>query len=174
MITKTKKSAYLFVPVCALILMSFGFHQNGQPKNDLTAQDIPDTAPVDFARVTKVVLFGDITDPATNKARKHTGIDFQLSAGSNVVATADGVVVASKYADKPGNFVLIKHNETFSTRYYHLDASLVKAGERVRKGQVIGLVGSTGVLSTTPHLHYEVLKDDKAVDPKDYLPELPG
>ncbi|MEX1241754.1 MAG: M23 family metallopeptidase [Cyclobacteriaceae bacterium] len=54
------------------------------------------------------------------------------------------------------------------------ETALVKKGDRIRKGQVIGLVGSTGSLSTAPHLHYEILKNDATVDPKDYLPRLPG
>ncbi|HET9486819.1 MAG TPA: M23 family metallopeptidase [Chryseosolibacter sp.] len=176
MITKKKNSAYMVVPACAMILMSFGIHQNGEPKIDGVTQNsiaqIPDSAPVDFSRVTKVVLFGDIVDPGTRQVRKHTGIDFQISAGSNVVATADGVVVVSRYGEKRGNYVVVKHDDRFSTQYFHLNTALVKEGEKIMKGHVIGLVGNTG-LSTIPHLHYEVLKDDTRVDPKDYLPALP-
>ena len=82
---------------------------------------------------------------------------------------ADGVVTAQTYADRPGNFVRIQHSDSYSTRYYHLETALVKVGEKV-----IGLVGSTGTSSTAPHLHYEVLKNDEPVDPKRYLPKLPG
>jgi murein DD-endopeptidase MepM/ murein hydrolase activator NlpD len=186
MMTKTKTSSckflvyLLMVPVCAIMLMSFGKKQNEvQPEiahvaQNRATQDTPDIAPVDLTKVTKVVLFGEMMDHRTNKLRNHSGIDFALSEGSEVVATADGVVIAQAYGDKPGNFVRIKHNETYSTRYYHLETALVKKGDTIRKGQVIGLVGSTGSLSTAPHLHYEILKNGGTVDPKDYLPRLPG
>jgi murein DD-endopeptidase MepM/ murein hydrolase activator NlpD len=182
--TKNKTSAFFFavsfalVPSCLIMLMSFGKKQ--QEERELPAivqnqvtENIPAIAPVDFGKVTKVVLYGEVIDPETNKTKNHTGIDFQLSAGSDVVATADGVVASQSYGEKPGNFVVIRHNPTFSTRYYHFSKTLVKAGDRVTKGQVIGLVGNTG-LSTISHLHYEVLKNNTPVDPKGYLPVLPG
>jgi len=185
MMTKKKTSYYmmvvylLMVPACAIMLMSFGKKQNALTPDighgqSITTRNTPDIAPVDFTKVKKVVLYGDIMNPRTNEMRNHTGIDFQLSAGSDVVATADGVVMAQAYGDKPGNFVRIKHNETYSTRYYHLETALVKVGDKVTKGQVIGLVGNTGLSSVTPHLHYEILKNDATVDPRGYLPELPG
>lgn len=169
----------LMVPACAIMLMSFVKKQiEIQPglanaAQEAAPQDIPDIAPVDLTEVTKVVLYGERMDRRINKPRNHTGIDFELSKGSNVVATADGIVIVQTYGDKPGNFVSIKHNETYSTRYYHLETALVKRGDRVSKGQVIGLVGSTGLYSTAPHLHYEVLKNDAPIDPKDFLPRLP-
>lgn len=166
----------LMIPACAIILMSFARKQNvfrpgAGPTT--TSASTPDIAPVDFASVTKVVGFGSTMDARTNQMRNHTGMDFQLSAGSQVVATADGIVAVQAYGEKPGNFIRIKHNNTYSTRYYHLETALVKRGDKVRKGQVIGLVGNTG-LSTTPHLHYEILKNDAAVDPKGYLPGVPA
>ena len=170
----------LMVPAFAIMLMAFGKkHQTAEPvislvQQNISAQNIPDIAPVDFTKVTTVVLYGDIMDPRTNKMRKHTGIDFQLSEGSDVVATADGVVTIQRYGDSYGNYILIKHSETYSTHYSHLKTALVKRGDKITKGQRIGLVGSTGLSSTTPHLHYEIVKDGTKVDPKDYLPSLPG
>lgn len=184
MMTKKKTSCYmvmaylLMVPASAIMLMSFGRKQSVveahvvHPQNNIS-QNIPDIAPVDFAKVTKVLLYGNVIDPRTNKPKNHTGIDFALSAGSDVLATADGVVTVQQYNKRAGNFVRIKHDGMYSTRYYHLQTALVKIGEKVKKGQVIGLVGNTG-LSTVPHLHYEILKNDAMVDPKDYLPKLPG
>ena len=185
MITKAKTRPcpfvvyLLMVPTCAIMLMSFVKKQiEIQPglahaAHEAAPQDTPDIAPVDLTKVTKVVLYGERMDQRVNKLRKHTGVDFELSKGSAVVATADGIVIMQTYGDKPGNFVRIKHNETYSTRYYHLETALVKKGDRVSKGQVIGLVGSTGLYSTAPHLHYEVLKNDTPIDPKDFLPRLP-
>ena len=185
MMTKIKTSSdnfvfyLLMVPVCAIMLMSFGKKSHEvQPEivlkaPGIAAQNTPDISPVDLTKVTKVVLYGEMMDHRTNKLRNHTGIDFELSRGSEVVATADGMVIAQTHGEKRGNHVIIKHNEVFSTRYFHLETALVKHGDRVTKGQVIGRVGNTG-LSTAPHLHYEILKSDATVDPKDYLPRLPG
>ena len=186
MTTKKKTSSYVFViclvmvPAFAIMLMAFAKkHKSAESEISslqqiVIAENIPDIAPVDFAKVTRVVPYGEVMDPRTNKMRKHTGIDFQLSAGSEVVATADGVVKIQRFADKYGNYILIEHSDTYSTRYSHLESALVKRGDKITKGQRIGLVGNTGLSSTTPHLHYEILKDGTMVDPKDYLPVLPG
>ena len=169
----------LMVPVCAFMLMSFSIKtkmvelQTVSADHNITVQNVPDIAPVDFTKVTKVVPYGEILDPRTNRMRKHTGIDFELNLGSDVVATAEGVVVMQEYGEKQGNFVLIRHDKTFSTRYFHLETAKVKVGDAVRKGQVIGLVGSTGIFSTGPHLHYEILKDYTTIDPASYLPAFP-
>ena len=173
---RTFAGCLLMLPVCPIILMSFGKKpevvqpQSGYVAQNITVENIPDISPVDLTKVTKVVPYGEILDPRTNRMRNHTGIDFELNAGSDVLATADGVVVVQRYGDKRGNFVVIRHDETFRTRYSHLETAMVKEGDVIRKGQVIGLVGSTGILSTTPHLHYEILKNDTEVDPKNYLP----
>lgn len=167
------------VPVCAIMLMSFEKEPHETQFNivmrppGLAVQDTPDISPVDLTKVTKVVLYGEMMDRRTNKLRNHTGIDFVLNKGSDVVATADGMVIVQAHGKKRGNHVIIKHNDVFSTRYFHLETALVKHGDRVTKGQVVGLVGNTG-LSAAPHLHYEILKNDSMVDPKEYLPSLPA
>jgi murein DD-endopeptidase MepM/ murein hydrolase activator NlpD len=187
MMTKKKSSAFTFalylmlVPTAAVLLMSFGKKQNTfapvaeavvAPKSVI--QDIPNIAPVDFEKVTMVVLYGARKNPAKNQGKKHTGIDFQMPEGSNVYATADGVVEFARYNDNYGNYVRVKHSDTYSSQYSHLTTSTVKQGDKITQGQVIGLVGSTGLSSKGPHLHYEVMKDNVMVDPKDYLPKLPG
>lgn len=176
-----KFALYLFlVPATAVLLMSFGKRKNTiEPVAEPIAsksviQNIPDIAPVDFEKVTMVVLYGERKNPAKNQMRNHTGIDFEIAEGSNVYATADGVVVFTRYGDNYGNYVRIKHGDMYSSQYSHLTIATVKQGDKITKGQVIGLVGSTGLLSKGPHLHYEILKDGKMVDPKDYLPKLPG
>lgn len=179
MMTKKKTSPYklmaylLMLPACAIALMSMGSKQ--APVNSTVQEissDIPDIFPVDFTRVARVVPFGQAADRRTGKMRRHTGIDFDLSAGSEVIATADGVVVVQAFGQMRGNHVVIRHNEKVTTQYFHLQSAAVTEGERVKKGQTIGLVGNTG-LSAAPHLHYEVLHNYKAVDPKDYLPRFP-
>ncbi len=66
-----------------------------------------------------------------------------------------------------GNYIIVQHDETYKTKYSHLSKLKVKVGETIKKGKVIGLVGSSG-MSTAPHLHYEVIKNGKKVNPKDY------
>ena len=186
MMTKKKTPAFKFalylmiIPAIAVLLMAFGKKQNTlEPVAEVVVsrsvvQDIPNIAPVDFEKVTMVVLYGARKNPAKNQGKKHTGIDFQMPEGSNVYATADGVVEFARYNDNYGNYVRVKHSDMYSSQYSHLTRATVKQGDKITQGQVIGLVGSSGVLSKGPHLHYEIIKDKVMVDPKDYLPTLPG
>jgi murein DD-endopeptidase MepM/ murein hydrolase activator NlpD len=137
-----------------------------------TADQTPRVAPVDLTKVTKIVVYGERIHPATKKLTKHTGVDFELPMSSDVFATADGVVVVQEYGDKEGNYIVIKHDDVYTTRYYHLEKFVVKSGDAVKQGQRIGLVGSTGIYSQGPHLHYEVIKNGMDVDPKEYLPQI--
>ena len=105
-----------------------------------------------------------------NKVRKlHMGADFKCPMGTPILATSDGVVKKVAY-DKTGygKQIVLEHDESFQTRYAHLSELKVKVGQVIKKGEVIGLAGSTGS-SAKPHLHYEVIKDGKRVDPADYL-----
>ena len=185
MMTKKQTSGYNFivylvlVPMCAILIMSFGKIQNtfppevGQVAQEHRIQNIPALAPVDFRKVTSVVLYGGRMDSATNQMRNHTGIDFEIMEGAHIVATADGTVVEAKYDEERGNHVLIKHGDTYSSQYSHLKSIVAKKGAKITKGQVIGVVGNSG-LTRGPHLHYEIFKNGTMVDPKDYLPKLPG
>lgn len=185
MMTKERTSVYKFMaylcllPASAALLMSFGKKQNAfDAPIKVTSvtpgvQNIPDIAPVELERVTKIILYGKRENPAPGQRKNHTGIDFELAKGSEVYATADGVVVFSRFGPNYGNYIRIKHGDSYSTQYSHLDNATVKQGDKITRGQVIGLVGNTG-LSKIPHLHYEIIKDGIMVDPKDYLPKLPG
>ncbi|MBK5279285.1 MAG: M23 family metallopeptidase [Bacteroidia bacterium] len=107
--------------------------------------------------------------PILGVLKLHTGIDFKSPEGEIIVSTADGMVIENTLDSYRGQFILIKHDDTFSTSYSHLKNTIVKVGDSVQKGQTIGYVGNSG-LSKSFHLHYEVLKNDQAVDPKDYIP----
>jgi len=98
----------------------------------------------------------------------HTGMDFPSETGTPVYATGDGKVinVESNYWGY-GNIVLIDHGFGYQTMYAHLSAFKAKIGQVVKRGEVIGLVGSTGK-STAPHLHYEVLRNGEKVNPVNY------
>ncbi|MBN2806388.1 MAG: M23 family metallopeptidase [Prolixibacteraceae bacterium] len=99
----------------------------------------------------------------------HFGIDFVAPRGTNVYATGDGVVKAVRTERTGhGRHVVIDHGFGYESLYAHLKGFNVKAGQHIKRGEVIGFVGSTGT-STAPHLHYEVLKDGKNVDPKHYF-----
>ena len=109
--------------------------------------------------------FGRRIDPIFHIPAQHHGLDYVASLGTKVYATGNGIVTLSKYSRKGyGNEVIIDHSFGFSTRYAHLSEILVKTGDSVKRGQVIGLVGSTGK-STGPHLHYEVRSHNKPVNP---------
>lgn len=112
--------------------------------------------------------FGRRIDPINGKPAWHSGIDFAGKLGTKVHAVAAGVVVFAGPRSGYGNMVEINHGGGFVTRYGHHEKLLVKVGDIVKKGQVIGLMGSTG-RSTGPHVHFEVFKNGRVVDPSQYI-----
>lgn len=112
--------------------------------------------------------FGRRTDPFTGKVAFHSGLDFSAKEGSDIIAVAAGVVTrAAKYSDY-GYMVEVNHGSGYVTRYAHNKSNLVKVGDVVKKGQIIALVGSTG-RSTGAHVHFEVYKHGRAIDPAAYI-----
>ena len=122
--------------------------------------------PVKYGRVSS--KFGYRTHPVTGeKVTFHKGIDLTASTGTPVYAARSGV--ANVYSTETGgNTVSLNHQDGFKTNYLHLDSYVVKKGDWVAAGQLIGYVGSSG-RSTGPHLHYAVYKNGEAVDPAKYL-----
>jgi murein DD-endopeptidase MepM/ murein hydrolase activator NlpD len=114
--------------------------------------------------------FGFRKSPFTGLRERHEGWDIAARNGSPVIATADGVVVVEGREYGYGNLVEVDHGYGIVTRYGHNSKHLVKVGDRIKRGQVVSLVGSTG-RSTGPHLHYEVLLHGVPVDPKNYILE---
>ncbi len=115
-------------------------------------------------------LFGERFHPILRVKTTHTGIDIGAPSGRPVFAVDDGVVLYSGRWGNYGNVVILDHGNNTTTLYAHLSKYLVKNNVTVKKGTVIGLVGSTG-LSTGPHLHFEVRKSGKVQDPLIYLPK---
>ncbi len=113
--------------------------------------------------------FGQRRDPFTGRTRWHRGLDFTGKRGQPVAATAAGVVSVVEQHPEFGGLVEINHGRGWITRYAHLDTQLVQVGERVDKGQHVALMGRTG-RATGVHLHYEVLKGNKQLDPARFLP----
>ena len=116
--------------------------------------------------------FGMRKDPFNGRYRKHRGIDIAGPKGTEVMSIADGKVVHSGRNGGYGRMIEIEHDNKLRSRYAHLSATLVRKGERVSRGDVIGRVGSSG-RSTGPHLHLEVLKNKKNVNPLSYLMKSP-
>ena len=112
--------------------------------------------------------YGKRNDPFSGKPAFHHGIDFAGKEGSNVVAVAAGVVTYTGTRSGYGEMVEISHGDGFVTRYSHNKENLVEPGDVVRKGQPIALMGSTG-RSTGAHVHYEVYKHGRSVDPSSYV-----
>ena len=109
--------------------------------------------------------FGIRIDPHYHTKRMHQGLDFTATTGTSVLATGNGVVeVVERKMWGYGNSIVINHGYGYKTRYAHLNGFNVKQGQKVTRGQIIGYVGSTGK-STAPHLHYEVMKNGKRVNP---------
>jgi murein DD-endopeptidase MepM/ murein hydrolase activator NlpD len=108
--------------------------------------------------------FGLRFHPVLGYSRMHQGIDYGAPMGSPIVAATDGTVSYSGWHGGHGNYVQLKHAGGMATGYAHMSRIIAKAGERVRAGQLIGYVGSTG-LSTGPHLHFEVFKDNRPINP---------
>jgi len=119
--------------------------------------------PINGARLSS--SFGMRKHPIDGFNKMHRGTDFAAPLGTPIMASGDGKVIRAKWCGGGGNCVKIKHNSTYSTVYAHMSkfAVGIKAGVRVKQGQVIGYVGSTGK-STGPHLHYEVIKNGKKIN----------
>lgn len=112
--------------------------------------------------------FGVRTDPFTGRQAYHEGVDIANRLGAPIHAMGAGVVTHAGHKDGYGLLVEINHGRGHATRYAHAKGLLVKEGDKVDRGQAIALVGSSG-RSTGPHLHFEVLKNDRAVNPVGYL-----
>jgi murein DD-endopeptidase MepM/ murein hydrolase activator NlpD len=130
------------------------------------AGQLPLTEPIENAPITS--RFGARIDPFFGRPAVHPGIDFAANVGHPIRATAAGTVITAELAGGYGNMVEIDHGQGVTTRYGHMSKILVKAGQIVPKGAIIGLAGSTG-RSTGPHVHYEVRIDGNAIDPMRYI-----
>ena len=129
-----------------------------------------DNIPSGFPAVSHKVTssFGMRKHPLTNVKSFHKGVDIRAKTGEKVFATADGFVRGADYSELSGNRIVVVHNFGFETRYSHLKEMLVKSGDMVHKGDLIGYSGNTG-RSSAPHLHYEIRYLGKAIDPRAFL-----
>jgi len=173
-----KKAAYtgaaVFILAGALLLPSALAADKGEPRT--TPQPAP-TAETNNAGAKEIQLrlkipedakissrYGYRIHPVTSEKSLHDGIDIAGKAGSDIFAAGTGQVVLSEYDAAKGLTVKIEHGEAWITEYRHLDKIAVEAGDKVKSGDLIGQMGSTGE-STGPHLHYSTLKEGEYVDP---------
>jgi len=134
--------------------------------SDLIHDAIPSGRPVEKGWMSS--SYGKRTDPFTGKKTLHRGVDFAGKRGTNVHTVAAGVVKRAKKVAGYGNVVEVRHADGYSTLYGHNQKMLVKTGDVVIKGQVIALLGSSG-RSSGPHVHFEVHKNGKIVNPRSYI-----
>ncbi len=126
---------------------------------------IPAIQPVSNKELTRIASgFGMRIHPIYGIAKMHSGLDFAAPQGTPIYATGDGVVTASGMGNGTGNHVVINHGYGYETEYMHMVRTKAVVGQRVKRGEVIGWVGSTGA-STGPHCHYEVHINGTPVDP---------
>lgn len=125
-----------------------------------------DRKPMEFKRARISSRFGRRFHPILKTYRDHHGVDYAAPSGSKVYASGDGVIKMAKWYGGYGNFISIRHNSEYTTGYGHLKsfAKGIRPGVRVKQGQLIGYVGNTG-RSTGPHLHFEVVRNGRKVDP---------
>jgi murein DD-endopeptidase MepM/ murein hydrolase activator NlpD len=148
--------------VCLSFVKSIG---DGNPFDT-----IPVCRPVE-AGIAVSQKFGKTKDPFTNTVKWHYGIDYASAPGTEVIATASGTVIRTENDPVWGKRIIIKHGRGMSTKYAHLRTVSVRRGEKIKRGEVIGTIGSSG-LATGPHVHYELWHNNKPVDPEAFY--FPG
>ncbi len=149
----------------------YTFFESRLFEDRLKALMIPNTRPIDGPIGSG---FGFRGDPFSGRAALHTGLDFPSDVGAPIVAAAGGLVTSTEFHPQYGQLLEIDHGNELVTRYAHTSKILVKAGDLVRRGQLVAQVGTTG-RSTGPHLHFEVVVDGVPQDPAKFLsiPEMP-
>ncbi|PRX54013.1 M23/M56 family metallopeptidase [Flagellimonas meridianipacifica] len=166
----------LVLPLLGLFLVGFNteeiveFSYTSPNEESINKPSISFISPIKASDIKKVSSsFGPARNPFTKKMDFHNGIDLVAESGKNVLASADGKVELSATGTDNGNYIVIKHKDSYSTKYLHLKDRMVENGDKVSKGQIIGHVGSTGK-STGPHLHFEVLQFKKPLNPESLIP----
>ena len=133
---------------------------------ELKEQIHPEGRPVTAGFISS--YFGERQDPFTGHEAYHRGVDFAGTAGANVVAVAAGVITWAGERSGYGKLVEINHGDGYVTRYAHNERTLVTVGQTVKRGEPVALMGSTG-RSTGPHVHFEVLRNGRQVDPLSFV-----
>jgi murein DD-endopeptidase MepM/ murein hydrolase activator NlpD len=146
--------------------ISFNEIENSLRESRDEINNTPTILPILSLNVTS--KFGMRTNPVTGRKQFHDAVDFTGNRGDKIFATADGTVIKSDYHSVRGHYVIIKHKYGYLTLYAHLDKKLVKVGDRVRKEDIIGTMGSSG-RTTGTNLHYSITHNNRKVNPLDYF-----
>lgn len=160
-----------FVPVKTSMLREKEPELYFNMKRMMTLNDIVSALPIDkpmHGSYRRTSGFGTRVDPFRGALAYHSGVDLAGPVGTRIMATSDGQVSLTGYRGAYGNMIEVKHDFGFATRYGHLSKILVKPSQTVKKGEVIGIQGSTG-RSTGNHLHYEVRYNGNAINPTNFL-----
>lgn len=178
------KKTFVLVLVVFLLIFSFCSCQKntGQGGDDITKLDFDYLDEYDYGAGVEskikfaVPLHGEITSefgprvhPITGKDSFHTGIDIGVPEGTRVNASAGGIVTEAGNSDIYGNFVKIKHDDTYVTFYAHCSEITVETGTVVRQGECVALSGNSGRYTTGPHLHFEVQQNGESVNPRPFV-----
>ena len=110
----------------------------------------------------------DRMHPTLKKRRPHNGIDLAAPTGTPIYASADGIIEIARFSKSAGNWIMLNHQNGYKTHYFHLNKLATKSGQKVKRGDLLGYVGSTGY-SSGPHLHYEIRKKNVPTDPANYM-----
>jgi murein DD-endopeptidase MepM/ murein hydrolase activator NlpD len=143
-----------------------GVLENVLMSSHMQEEVLPEGRPIKRGWISS--YYGTRTNPFTGKLQFHKGMDFAAKSGSDVLAVAGGVVTWSSKRYGYGNLVEVNHGNGYMTRYGHNAKNLVEVGDTVNKGQLISLMGSTG-RSTGPHVHFEVLKNGRQINPQKFV-----
>ena len=168
-----KHTVHALIVVCLIAVLSgtgCARHRHHVPpplpdSRGSVAECVPAIWPVAHPALRISSEFGE----SRSGGRRHKGIDMAVPQGTPVMATASGTAIFSGRQGAYGNIIVINHGGGYETAYAHLHKRLTNAGNRIRRGQTIGLVGATGN-ATGPHLHYEVRRNGVAVNPRPWLP----
>jgi len=171
---KSKKKLIFGLLFIFALLLSYHFlhnkHQDDDRKIAINQNEevAPDGWPVDSKEKNISSKYGLRFHPISKMKRFHKGIDIKAGYGTNVLASGDAIVSKIGYSKNSGNFIILEHNCKYSSKYTHLAEVLVEENSSITKGESIAKVGSTG-LSSSPHLHYEILDNEMAIDPLDIM-----
>ena len=138
---------------------------------DRAWKNTPNIIPVDLNEPRISSGFGWRRDPFTNKREFHVGIDIIGPKDAKIISPADGLVIKRGYDQWLGNYIVLLHTKEIKTIYGHLNKILADEGAIVKRGDILGLMGNSG-LSTNNHLHYAVIKNDRAVNPMEYILDI--
>lgn len=186
---RKKTSHRKWLILITLILLGLGCYFNHSPKETLKKDVVVETQQISKNEINKGIdktiappkgfpiqqsefditsEFGFRIHPIRKQKQLHKGIDIRAKKGTPVLSTGEGKILEAGYKEKAGKYISIQHPGNYITKYYHLSDISVVAGVEVQEGQEIGKVGSSG-LSLNPHLHYEILKNEVPVNPREIL-----